>query len=79
LGSLTQISAGAKVTPLELSKLGYIKDPNGLVKILGDGELKVSASFHAHAFSQSAEAKIVQAGGTVNILPRFEETADTTA
>jgi large subunit ribosomal protein L15 len=33
------------------------------IKILGDGELKVALTVHAHAFSTSAREKIVAAGG----------------
>ncbi len=38
------------------------------VKILGDGELKVALTVHAHAFSKSAQEKITRAGGKVEIL-----------
>jgi hypothetical protein len=35
-----------------------------MVKILGDGELKHPLTIRAHAFSESALAKIKSAGGT---------------
>ncbi len=38
------------------------------VKILGDGELSRPVSVAAHAFSQSARAKIEQAGGKVEVV-----------
>jgi len=38
------------------------------VKVLGDGELKIALTVKAHAFSNSAQEKIAQAGGTVEVL-----------
>ncbi len=45
-----------------------IKDKNGLVKILGEGEIGKAISVKAHAFSKSAKEKIEKAGGKVEIL-----------
>ena len=42
---------------------GLLKKRNGLVKILGDGELTVAVTVHAHKFSKSAQEKIEKAGG----------------
>ena len=42
---------------------------NALVKILGRGELSSALSVSAHAFSKSAEAAIVDAGGSVERIP----------
>ncbi|OGS36232.1 MAG: 50S ribosomal protein L15 [Elusimicrobia bacterium RIFOXYD12_FULL_66_9] len=39
-----------------------------LVKILGDGELKRALKVTAHAFSQSAKAKIEKAGGKAEVV-----------
>jgi len=41
-----------------------------LVKVLGRGELTRKVTVQAHAFSKSAEAAIIAAGGTVEILPK---------
>ena len=38
------------------------------IKVLGDGELKSSLTVQAHKFSKSAQEKITQAGGKVEIL-----------
>jgi len=38
------------------------------VKILGDGDLFDSLKVSAHAFSDSAERKIKQAGGSVTVI-----------
>jgi large subunit ribosomal protein L15 len=58
---------GEPITPDVLRKAGVIKtkDP---VKILGDGELKVAITVHAHKFSKSAQEKITKAGGKVEVL-----------
>ena len=42
---------------------GLLKKRNGLVKVLGDGELTVAVTVHAHKFSKSAQEKIEKAGG----------------
>ena len=38
------------------------------VKILGDGELTIALTVHAHKFSKSAQEKITKAGGKVEVL-----------
>ncbi len=40
-----------------------------LVKVLGRGEITRAVTVKAHAFSAAAEAAIIAAGGTVEILP----------
>jgi large subunit ribosomal protein L15 len=40
----------------------------GRVKVLGRGELHRAVNVEAHAFSESAQAAIVAAGGTVSLL-----------
>jgi large subunit ribosomal protein L15 len=42
---------------------------NGLVKVLGRGELTVALTVKAHGFSQSAKAAIEAAGGSVEVVP----------
>jgi large subunit ribosomal protein L15 len=42
---------------------GLLKKRDGLVKVLGDGELTVAVTVHAHKFSKSAQEKIEKAGG----------------
>lgn len=58
-----------EITPQILEKERLIRDKNGLVKILGKGEIGKAISFKAHAFSKSAREKIEKAGGKVEILP----------
>jgi large subunit ribosomal protein L15 len=57
-----------EITPEILKNEGLIKDKNGLVKILGEGEIQKAFSVKAHAFSKSAKEKIEKAGGKVEIL-----------
>jgi large subunit ribosomal protein L15 len=58
---------GAPITPDGLRKAGVIKTMQP-VKILGDGELKIAITVHAHKFSKSAQEKITRAGGKVEVL-----------
>jgi large subunit ribosomal protein L15 len=60
---------GEKELTLEkFTELGLVKKRNGLIKILGDGELKVAVTVHAHKFSKSAQEKIEKAGGKAIVL-----------
>jgi large subunit ribosomal protein L15 len=60
-----------EVNPDSLAEQGLIRatEVKGLVKILGDGELKRKLTVRAHKFSASARAKIESAGGTVIEIP----------
>jgi large subunit ribosomal protein L15 len=42
---------------------GLLKKHEGLLKILGNGELTAAITVHAHKFSKSAQEKIEKAGG----------------
>jgi large subunit ribosomal protein L15 len=55
------------ITPEVLRQAGVIKTKHP-VKILGDGELTVAITVHAHKFSKSAQEKITKAGGKVEVL-----------
>jgi large subunit ribosomal protein L15 len=70
LGRLVEMGEefhGEPITPEVLRKAGVIKTKHP-VKILGDGELKVAITVHAHKFSKSAQDKITKAGGKVEVL-----------
>jgi large subunit ribosomal protein L15 len=56
------------ITPDVLRKAGIISTKHP-VKILGDGELTIALTIHAHKFSKSAQDKITKAGGTYEVLP----------
>jgi large subunit ribosomal protein L15 len=64
---LSQDLLASPITPEVLRKAGVIKAKHP-VKILGDGELTVAITVHAHKFSKSAEEKITKAGGKVEVL-----------
>ena len=65
LEDLNRFAAGTVVTPELLVETGLVKKMQDGVKILGNGELKHALTVKAHRFTNSAAAKIEQAGGTV--------------
>lgn len=65
LEALKAFAAGDVVTPESMRERGLAHSASRPIKILGDGELNVALTVHAHAFSRSAEEKIVRAGGKV--------------
>jgi large subunit ribosomal protein L15 len=60
--------AGAEVTPESLLAARVLRTLKHPVKILGNGELGVALTIHAHGFSASARTKIEAAGGTVVLI-----------
>lgn len=68
VGSLNAFSAGETVTPEVLAARGMVRALRDGVKILGEGELKVALTVHAHGFSKSAQEKIAAAGGKTELL-----------
>jgi large subunit ribosomal protein L15 len=60
-------NAGTSVTPQLLIEKGLVKMGES-VKVLGEGDCKVSLNVKAHAFSASALEKIKAAGGTTEVL-----------
>ena len=58
-----------EVTPETLHGKG-LTHKGALIKVLGRGELGRAVTVKAHAFSRSAEAAIIAAGGTVEVLPK---------
>lgn len=67
LGSLSKINE-SNVTPALLEEKGLIKDKDKLVKILGEGEIKVPLVVEADAFSKNAKAKLEKAGGKAEVI-----------
>jgi large subunit ribosomal protein L15 len=55
------------ITPDSLRKAGVIKTKRPL-KVLGNGELSLALTVHAHKFSKSAQEKITKAGGKFEVL-----------
>jgi large subunit ribosomal protein L15 len=58
-----------EVTPESLKAAGLVHH-KGLVKVLGGGELHRAVRVSAHAFSQSAQTAIEQAGGAVTVVAK---------
>lgn len=70
LSTLEELAAKKNLTEVTIDTLvaaGFIS-PKDRVKILGNGAITKSLSVKAHAFSKSAEAAIVAAGGNVEKL-----------
>lgn len=66
--SLNAFPSGTMVTPESLLDRRMVRQAGLGVKVLGAGDLKVALTVQAHAFSKSAEQKIVAAGGKVELL-----------
>ena len=62
---LGDLPAGATVGPDEFATLGVVHGDASRVKVLGEGELRVSLTVRAHRFTRGARAKIEAAGGSV--------------
>ena len=63
VGDLNRFDEGSTVDAEALCRAGLLKDIEGLVKILGDGELQKKLTVLANKFSASATQKITDAGG----------------
>ena len=69
VGRLAEVfQAGATVTPQVLYELRVVRNLNHPVKILGEGDMPGALHVQAHAFSESARAKITAAGGSCTLL-----------
>jgi large subunit ribosomal protein L15 len=68
---LELFEADSPVTPEILAEQGLITkvESQGLVKILGDGEIERALTVRAHKFSASARQKIEDAGGSIELIP----------
>lgn len=67
LDALQALATDKKLSKIDVAAMidaGIIRK-NQLVKILGNGALSVKVEVEAHAFSKSAEAAIVAAGGSI--------------
>jgi large subunit ribosomal protein L15 len=66
---LAGFEEGDEVTPESMAEAGIIAAADELVAILGRGEIDYALTVKAHRFSESARAKIEEAGGIVEELP----------
>ena len=65
---LNRFKDGEQVTPQRLEDAGLIEDARHVVKLLGDGALKKRLSVSVHQASEGAKTKVVEAGGTVELV-----------
>jgi large subunit ribosomal protein L15 len=68
LVDLNQFNDGEVVTPEALIARNVLKKLNSGVKILANGTLEKKLTVKAHVFSKAAEAAILKAGGTVEVI-----------
>ena len=68
LDTLDAFAAGDEVDPGALRARGLVAK-QGLVKVLGRGEISKALTVRAHAFSGTAKAAIEAAGGRTEIIP----------
>ena len=61
--------AGAVVDAAALAAHGLVR-AGRLIKVLGQGELSKALTVKAHAFSESAKARIAAAGGSAEVIER---------
>ena len=67
---LSSLSANTEVTLESLIEHGIATSNDGLLKVLGNGELNVALNVKAAAFTKSAKQKIEAAGGSCEIITR---------
>jgi len=65
---LKHFKDGDVVDPKLMKEKNIVKSAEGLVKILGNGEIKKSLTVSAHRFSKSAAEKIANAGGKAQLI-----------
>jgi large subunit ribosomal protein L15 len=65
---LNDFEAGTVIDPEALQQAGLLKKGRAPVKVLGNGEIKVSLTVKAHRFTASAAKKIEDAGGKAERL-----------
>ena len=68
LESLNSFPNGTLIEPKFLEENRLIKRSKGLIKILGEGELKSAVTIKAHKFSRSAIGKIEKSGGKAQVI-----------
>jgi len=67
LSRLTELGE-ATVTPEVLYNAGILKKKGGMVKVLGNGDITMAVTVHAHKISESAQEKITKAGGKFELI-----------
>jgi large subunit ribosomal protein L15 len=65
---LNVFEAGSVLTPEALEAAGVLRKGSDPIKILGNGEITVALTVHAHRFTASAAKKIEAAGGKAEAI-----------
>ena len=68
LSDLNRFEDGTVVTPALLKDTGLLKKQNDGVKVLGNGKLEHKLTIQANKFSESALAKIKEAGSKAEVI-----------
>ena len=68
VSSLNRFDDGAVVDPVALIEEGILKNVRDGVRILGNGELTKKLTVKANGFTKTAENKIKEAGGEVEVI-----------
>jgi large subunit ribosomal protein L15 len=68
LGKLSRFERGTLVDPAALAAAGIIGNAKVPVKVLAAGDLRVPLQLRVHRISRAAEAAVIAAGGTVELL-----------
>ncbi len=67
---LADLPANTEVTLDSLLENGIVTTNDGLLKILGNGNLGVALNIKAAAFTKSAKSKIEAAGGSCEVVSK---------
>lgn len=67
VGDLDAFEEGTEITAELLHDVGFVKKICDGVKVLGEGEITKKVTVKAAKFTKTAEAKILAAGGTVEV------------
>ena len=68
LDQLSSLPSGSNVTLESLMDAGIVTQNDGVLRILGRGEVTVPLTVIAHSVTASAKSKIEAAGGTVEVV-----------
>ena len=67
---LSSLAPNTEVTLDSLMESGIVTSNDGLLKILGNGEINIPLNVKAAAFTKSAKTKIETAGGSCEIITK---------
>jgi large subunit ribosomal protein L15 len=67
VGQLSELGLD-RIGPDELRAAGIVRKRDKLIKVLGEGEVSKAITVTAHAFSDSAVAKVEAAGGKTEVI-----------